>query len=109
MMILQAWIENMKLGKIGKINQAAKKKLIKLYADKDIRYCEAKIPGVCNGMYTTFAHRHSRIWYRNQSELLSSFKQTILICQACHTFIDRPWNEDSKKELFLRLRGEENT
>lgn len=109
MMILQAWIENMKLGKIGKINQIAKRKLIKLYRNKGIRYCEARIPGICNGMYTTFAHRHSRIWYRNQSKLLSSFGQTILICQACHTFIDHPLNKKFKEGLFLRLRGEENT
>ena len=93
------------IGKIGKINIEANKKLKEIYEDKDIRYCELRLEGCTISSFLTFAHRHKREWYRSKPELLSDFNQTLLACQNCHNKI-----EDSRElteEKFNQLREQE--
>lgn len=93
----------MKLGKIGKINQASNAKLKKMFTNIGITSCEN-----CGSTYNLgFAHRHKRVWYRGKPELLSSFNQVILLCNfPCHDGIE--YDRDATEAMFMRLRGEED-
>jgi hypothetical protein len=93
-----------KIGKIGKINIDANRKLKQLFQDKGINYCEVDIPHDCNS-WLTFAHRHKRSWYRGNSDLLSDFNQVILSCLTVHMILEQ--NSKLTEEVFIKLRGEE--
>jgi len=93
------------IGKRGKINIWANRKLDKLYAGKDIRRCELGFEGCTGGMYCHIAHRHKRWWYYRRVELLIKLNQTIVACDSCHSKIESD-PERTKKE-FMRLRGKE--
>jgi len=91
-----------KIGKIGKRNIEANKKLKEIFIDNGITRCE-----LCNSDYAlTFAHKERREWYRSQPELLSDFKQVLLLCQKCHQKMDdrSETTEKLKNELFDVLR-----
>lgn len=87
------------IGKIGKINIDANRKLKELFADKGITRCE--LCGSDN--YLSFAHRHKRIWYRGYPELLSDFNQVLLLCVPCHEKME--YNKDLTSKIFAGLRG----
>jgi uncharacterized CHY-type Zn-finger protein len=90
-----------KVGKIGRINIKANRKLVTLFNDKDIYRCE-----LCQSPFMlSFAHRHKRIFYRSKPELLSDFNQVALLCAKCHNEIE--YNKEYTKETFMKLRGEE--
>lgn len=93
-----------KIGKIGRINLEANKRLNALYEDSEIRNCELKLAG-CENYPLNFCHRHERNWYKGDVELLSSMKQTVIGCQCCHDKIDR--DKKLREEKFLILRGAE--
>jgi hypothetical protein len=90
-----------KIGKIGKINIDANKKLVILFGDMDIQKCE-----LCQSpFFLSFHHRHKRLWYRSRPELLSSFAHVVLLCAKCHQ--EAEISKEYTKEVFLKLRGEE--
>lgn len=80
-------------------------KLKKIYFSKGITACELKFEGCWHDNGLSFAHRHKRIWYKSQPELLEDFNQTILACVQCHQRIER--SRELTKEMFIKLRGEE--
>ena len=99
------------VGKQGKINAKANKKIAQMWLDKDIEYCE-----VCEIIYkltgkldwaclqaSSNAHRHPRVWYKSNPELLWDYKQVIRACMSAHEFLDR--NNDIKEAVFILLRG----
>lgn len=89
------------LGKIGKINIKANRKLKKLFENKNIIRCE-----VCGSTYMlSFAHRHKRLWYRSCPDLLSSFNQVLLLCIPCHEKIE--YDREATESLFMQKRGKE--
>lgn len=102
------------VGKIGKINAKANKKIAKMWLDKDIRYCEAckwiyeitkKLDWACM-QASDNAHRHGRVWYRGKpEELLWGFEQVIRACRKAHTYLDN--NTKIREAVFLLLRGRE--
>ncbi len=87
-----------RIGKIGKLNLEANKKLKQIFSDKEIIQCE--LCGI--GNYLSFAHRHKRIFYRSRSELLSNFDQVLLLCIRCHNILET--NQKLTEETFIRLR-----
>ena len=93
-----------KIGKQGKINQKANQNLKEVYKDRAYR-CEIGLEGCLGSMYLGVAHRHKRVWYYSQPDLLSSLEQTVLACTNCHNRIEN--NKELTEEVFLRLRGEE--
>ena len=93
------------IGKIGKINIAANKRLKTLYEGLGVTSCEIQLEG-CDNWFLQFAHRHKRIWYRSQPEQLSEHKQTVLACNHCHQIIEK--DSGLTGEIFERLRGPEN-
>lgn len=94
-----------KIGKIGKLNRKANRKLKALFTDKDIFYCEYDKPHACSfNMGLFFAHFHKRDWYKGKpEELLWSFYQVLLLCQVAHDLIE--FDAKATKELFERVRG----
>lgn len=96
-----------KVGKRGKLNAKANKKLRQLYFDKGITYCELGFTGCYRSSTLGFAHRHKRRWYYNQPDhLLWSFNQTILCCTNCHQQLEYDFQLSESK--FETLRGEED-
>ena len=88
-----------RMGKIGKRNVNANRKLKDLFVSKGITQCE-----MCGSTFAlSFAHRHKRIWYREFPELLSDFNQVLLLCVPCHEKIE--YNKELTSNLFERLRG----
>lgn len=94
-----------RIGRRGKINIEANKKLREIYADKGITRCEVGLEGCSGGLFCAFAHRHRRVFYKNRPELLSSFNQTIWSCSNCHSKIDS--DKKLSEEVFQNLRGYE--
>jgi len=97
-----------KIGKYGKQSATEHKKLLKLHSMDEIdaveRPCELQLPG-CTNLLKTFAHRHSRVWYRGRMYLLSDWAQSVLACQSCHSKIDA--DTELREKMFRELRGEE--
>ena len=95
-----------KIGKIGKLNRKANRKLHELWIEKDIRYCEYPIPHLCTqNMGLQNAHKHKRVWYRSKSELLYDYEQVVRICQRAHDLMEV--SRRHTLEIFKRLRGPE--
>lgn len=90
-----------RIGKIGRVNIEANKKLKELFTEKEITRCE-----LCQSPFMlSWHHRHKRLFYRGCPELLSEFNQVILVCAKDHDELER--DKDYTKQVFLRLRGEE--
>ncbi len=90
-----------KIGKIGKINQKANREIAKLWMSKGISSCEN-----CGSTYILQnAHRHKRMWYRSQVELLWKLEQVLRLCNMCHSQIE--YKREESEKMFLRIRGEE--
>lgn len=90
-----------------KINIEANRKLKKLFFNKEIRSCEARLSGCTGNQYLSFAHRHKRRWYYGQEDLLSDFSQVILACISCHQKME--YNQDLTNQIFERQRHEQKT
>jgi len=91
-----------KQGKIGRLNQKARKKIAILFEAKGINWCEK-----CGrGFGVAPAHRHNRVWYRRCPELLWSFKQVLALCIPCHQGIEG--RREKTEALFMKLRGKED-
>ena len=93
-----------KIGKIGKLNQKANRKLKQLWIEKDIRYCEYPTSHLCTqGMGLQNAHKHKRVWYRNKPGLLFDYGQVVRVCQRAHDLMET--NRRHTLVIFKRLRG----
>jgi hypothetical protein len=90
-----------KLGKVGKRNLEANRKLKMLFADKGITRCE-----LCQSSFIlSWHHRHKRMWYRSCPEMLSDFSQAILVCARHHDMLEK--DKNYSQEVFESLRGKE--
>ena len=84
--------------------------LKRIYEEREIRSCEARITNLCMRDFAlSWHHRHKRNWYktkdRSREALLASYNQTILVCGACHDYLEK--HPDETKRYFERLRGKE--
>ena len=94
-----------RIGKRGRINLAANKKLKEEFAGT--RYCEIQLDRCLGNWPLQRCHRHKRNWYYDKPpEMLSDRKQVVIGCQNCHDDIEH----DAKltEKVFLKLRGPEN-
>lgn len=101
------------VGKYGRINAKANNKIAQMWIDRDIRYCE-----VCPVLHkmnlldwqclqaSSNAHRHGRVWYRSDPELLWDYNQVVRACIKSHQYIDE--NPKVREAVFLLLRGKED-
>jgi hypothetical protein len=95
-----------RIGKIGKANISANKKLKEIYQQKGITRCEIGFQGCLGGYMLSFCHKDRRDAYRSNLERLGAFEETILGCQSCHSILDDR-SKTTKKEsdnIFKRLR-----
>lgn len=86
------------------------KKLLKMYSEKGITTCEARIQPMCwNFRALSWHHRHKRRWYitknKSREPLLASMNQTILVCGPCHEYLEQ--HPDETRKYFEKLRGPE--
>ena len=79
-----------RIGKIGKANLEARKKIA--------------LEGCLGGIYLSPAHRHKRAWYHGSVELLSDYKQWVSACVRCHNQIEH--DSILTESVFNKLRGE---
>ncbi len=98
-----------KLGKIGKINQDARRHIAEISERLGLTSCALQLIPECQGEAHAPAHRHPRIWYRPFPEKLWAFEQWIEACTNCHTFLDdrSVTSEEESEEIFMRIRGPE--
>jgi len=94
-----------KIGKIGRINIEANKKLKEMF-EGHVRGCEVRLRECLLYYLPQFAHRHPRHWYRSKPELLHSRDQVIIACQSCHEKLDQ--DKQLLEGTFKRLRGDED-
>lgn len=94
-----------KVGKIGKANIEARKKIAKIAEQKGLDTCELNLENICIGWPRAPVHRHKRAWYKGDVEKLSDYQQWLCGCQACHDFIEH--KPIFTEELFMQLRGPE--
>ena len=90
------------MGKITRLNQKANKRLKEQFENLGVTYCEK-----CGSTFgLTFAHRHKRIWYRDQPEKLWDMSEVLLLCLKCHQDIEYNKNltERTFEELLKRRR-----
>lgn len=99
-----------KVGKVGRANIAANKK-IKAHAEANsLDQCEICALGMeefkdieCVGSFAlTTAHKHKRAWYKGDPDLLSDPKQWVKACVTSHDRIEH--DEALTEEVFSRLR-----
>jgi len=91
-----------RIGKVGRANLEANKRLKKWFLDQDITTCEAELPGCLHNWALTFAHKHKRVYYGGDASKLSDPQEVILACTACHDTIEN--NAGLTEKTFKRLR-----
>lgn len=95
-----------KIGKVGRNNLKANKEIAQMWLDKGIDFCELGLTVCIQRMLPLQnVHRHKRMWYRNQPEKLSDFKQVVRGCTACHNRIEN--DKQLTEAVFFNLRGSE--
>ena len=80
-----------KIGKIGKANIEARKRIAEIAEEKGINYCEIKLEGCLGRMYLAPAHKHKRAWYKGDVDKLSDYNEWVCACVYCHHAIE--WNQ----------------
>ncbi|MCK9371015.1 hypothetical protein M0R04_13980 [Candidatus Dojkabacteria bacterium] len=91
-----------KVGKIGKANIEARKRIAEIAEEKGLNFCEIKLDGCLGGMYLAPAHRHKRSWYKGNVELLADFNEWVCACVSCHNLIEH--NEELTANIFKKCR-----
>lgn len=95
----------LKVGKIGKLNQSANKKLKAIFEEKGITRCEIGFNSCLGSGWLSFCHKHPREWYRSNLSLLSDFNEVLLGCINCHTELDdRSCTTEEEKDLIFKQR-----
>ena len=100
-----------RVGKVGRANISACKKIAVIAAKEGLDYCEIgrlNLPAMkeveCLGSFTlASAHRHKRAWYKGDAELLADRDQWVKACVNCHDAIE--FDGDLTEEVFNRLRN----
>lgn len=91
-----------KIGRIGKINIEANRILKQKFLEAGITTCEAKLHSCMTNFALSFAHKHKRVWYKGNLELLSSMNEVILTCASCHATLEI--DQELTEKTFKKLR-----
>lgn len=91
-----------KIGRIGKANKIARDKIAEIAEEMNLRHCELQFTGCKKTMFLAPAHKHKRIWYKGNAELLADPQEWICACVVCHDVIEK--NPDLTEDVFDKLR-----
>lgn len=91
-----------KIGKVGKANIEARKRIAEIAEEKNLNYCELGFTGCTHTLFLAPAHRHKRAWYKGDVDLLADYNQWICACTNCHNVIEH--NRDLTEGVFEKLR-----
>ena len=94
------------IGKRGRANREARKRIAQLGAEMNITECEIKLAGCMRTFGLAPAHKHKRDWYNGDVEKLSDPNEWVGACQYCHDKIES--NKALTEEVFNRLRPQYN-
>ncbi len=101
-----------RIGKIGRINSKANKKIAQMWLDMGIHFCEICTILADMGLLkwqclqsNSPCHRHGRVDYRTKSEMLYNYNQVVRGCVLAHEYIDRHTN--IREKVFIKLRGKD--
>ena len=102
-----------RVGRVGRANISACKKIAVIAAKEGLDYCEIGrlyLPQMkmveCLGSFTlASAHRHKRAHYKGDPEQLSDKKQWVKACVNCHDAIE--FDAELTDKVFGKLRGPE--
>lgn len=89
-----------RIGKQGKINLDASKKLKEIYGP--LKYCEPNLKPCVRTWTLAFAHRRKRYEYYKCPELLGTYAETLVACTPCHELMEN--NKPLTEELFNHYR-----
>lgn len=78
-----------------------KSKLLQELNDRGIYSCELRFDGCTGNLFCNLAHRHKRLWYIYEKELLVDINQVLYICNNCHQKIE---NDSQLTEEMFKLR-----
>lgn len=76
------------IGKQGKINILANKKIKEMIDNERIVECELKFKGCLGNWTLSPAHKEKRWWYKDKPELLWNRSQVLIACSNCHQILD---------------------
>jgi len=91
-----------KVGKIGRANIEARRRIAAIAEEKQINYCEIAFLEGCTNWPLAPAHRHKRTWYKGDVEKLADYNEWVSACQNCHNLIEN--DPKLTEEVFKRLR-----
>ena len=91
-----------RIGKYGKRNISANKKIAAMWERLGITTCEIREKGCQERWPLSNAHKHKRDFYRMRPELLHDYDEVIRSCQNCHDFIE--YDKIKTESVFKRLR-----
>jgi len=92
-----------RIGKKGRANIAARKKIAEISEEFNLTECEIDLPGCTKTFGLAPAHKHKRAWYGDSVEKLSDYNEWVAACQHCHSLIEH--DKDLTEETFKSLRG----
>ena len=91
-----------RVGKTGKANLEANKRIKEQVMYDQINYCEMRLHGCMINWPLQIAHKHKRAWYKGDVDKLSDKNEWVIACDACHKATE--WNRELNDEVFSRLR-----
>lgn len=102
-----------KVGKVGRANLAANKKIAEIAKKEELTRCEIcplqlpELQGVeCTESFTLAnVHRHKRAYYKGDADALSDRRQWVKGCVGSHDAIEH--NKELTEKVFEILRGPE--
>lgn len=92
-----------KIGKNGKANIEARKRIAEIAEEKGLNHCEIGLTGCTGGLFLAPAHHKKRAFYKANVDALSDYKNWVCACVSCHQKIEV--DEKLTRELFIKLRG----
>lgn len=90
------------IGKIGRANIEARKKIALICEEENLTTCEICLPGCMGTFGVAPAHKHKRVYYNGDIDMLSDINEWVVACQYCHTIIED--DKELTKQIFDELR-----
>ena len=88
--------------KISEANKKSRRMIADQCEAMGLERCEIQSPGCMVTFGVAPAHKHKRIWYHGDTNLLARYDEWVVACQFCHDKIEI--SRELTEEVFRRLR-----